>query len=119
MRRCVFLLTLTISCSVVGSCLDADSFTDLVGYTIVAASTVKGDFEGCDYDKLIGLDNGMIFECSEYNYSYAYRPTAIVFARTYSTDDFRKLGSKTIPSGPITLYKILVDDELYEVRRRR
>lgn len=29
-------------------------------------------FEGCDYDKLINLENGYVWECSEYGYTYHY-----------------------------------------------
>ena len=35
---------------------------------------VKGTFEGCDFDRLIPLDNGLIFHCAEYFYHYAYHP---------------------------------------------
>ena len=29
-------------------------------------------FEGCDYDKLINLNNGYAWQCSEYGYAYHY-----------------------------------------------
>lgn len=29
-------------------------------------------FEGCDYDKIINLKNGYVWECSEYGYTYHY-----------------------------------------------
>jgi hypothetical protein len=29
-------------------------------------------FEGCDYEKLINLRNGYVWECSEYGYTYHY-----------------------------------------------
>lgn len=29
-------------------------------------------FEGCDYDELINLQNGYVWECSEYGYTYHY-----------------------------------------------
>jgi hypothetical protein len=29
-------------------------------------------FEGCDYDRLINLKNGYIWECGEYGYTYHY-----------------------------------------------
>lgn len=85
--------------------LDADDLTELVGYTIIASSSVVGNFEGADYDELVELDNGMIFRFREYNYSYSYRPTAIVFAYAYSDS--------------IILYKLVIDDELYDVDRVR
>lgn len=29
-------------------------------------------FEGCDYDRLINLKNGYVWECSQYGYTYHY-----------------------------------------------
>ena len=34
---------------------------EIVGYLAVASTNVVGDFEGADFDKLVELDNGMIF----------------------------------------------------------
>ena len=62
---------------------DTSELTELKGYTLIDASYVTGDFDGADYDKLIELDNGMIFRFNEYSYSYSYRPGVIVFARYY------------------------------------
>ena len=46
----------------------------------VIQTRVDGDFEGCDFDKKINLQNGLIFVCSDYGYSYAYNPkVTIVF----------------------------------------
>lgn len=99
----VCLLLVSFSTSVYA--LDADDLTELVGYTIIASSKVVGDFEGADYDKLVELDNGMIFRFKEYKYRYRYRPTAIVFAFPYSES--------------IVLYKLIIDDEIYDVNRVR
>lgn len=84
--------------------LNGDTLARLVGYTIVASSNVKGDFEGADYDKPVALDNGMIFEFTEYSYTYSYRPTAVVLAKAVQS---------------FTIYKLIVDDEIYDVRRVR
>ena len=54
--------------------LDADDFSELVGFTIVATTNVTGGFEGADFDKQVALDNGMIFTFSTYSYTYSYRP---------------------------------------------
>ena len=29
-------------------------------------------FDGCDFNKLINLENGYVWECSEYGYTYHY-----------------------------------------------
>ena len=45
----------------------------------VNETTVSGEFNGCDFDKFYGLDNGLIFACATYDYTYAYRPTVQIF----------------------------------------
>jgi len=85
--------------------LDADDLTDLVGYTIIASSYIADTFHGANYGKVVGLANGMVFEFREYKYSYSYRPTVIVFAFPYSES--------------IVLYKLIIDDEIYDVERVR
>ena len=42
---------------------------------------VTGDFEGCDYDKIITFDNGLIFQCDEYHYHYAYHPKVMIVGK--------------------------------------
>lgn len=84
--------------------LDADDLEDLVGYTIIASSYIPGTFEGAEYGKVVKLANGIVFEFREYKYSYSYRPTVIIFAIRYKS---------------IILYKLLIDDEIYDVNRLR
>ncbi|MFN7996338.1 MAG: hypothetical protein U0Q18_22185 [Bryobacteraceae bacterium] len=71
-------LILCLALPVIGSSVDLDKLADLVGYTIVAATNVKGTFNGADYDKLVALDNGWIFEFRSYGYHYAFHPQALV-----------------------------------------
>lgn len=99
--------------------LDADDLDELLGYTMVAHSNVKGDFEGADFDKLVALDNGMIFEFTEYSYSYSYRPAVAVFARIITPEEMQKLGIKQVPAKSVTLYKLVIDDDIYDARRLR
>jgi len=87
---------------------DAADLSQIVGYTAVTSTNVAGDFEGADVDKLVKLDNGMIFEFTEYNYSYSYRPDVVVFARV-----------TTFQGRSVTLYKLMIEDELYDARRVR
>lgn len=44
----------------------------------VVKTNVSEEFEGCDYDKRIRLDNGLIFVCSTYSYTYSYRPEVMI-----------------------------------------
>ena len=82
----------------------ADELEDLEGWLIFTSSTVSGDFEGADYGKVVKLDNGMIFEFDEYDYTYAYRPTAVLLAKEYRG---------------VIFYKLIVEDEVYDVTRLR
>jgi hypothetical protein len=45
----------------------------------VVTTHISDDFEGCDFDKVYRLDNGLLFECATYRYQYAYRPEVKIF----------------------------------------
>jgi hypothetical protein len=81
---------------------------DLEGYTCIVCTNVVGEFEGADFDKPVKLDNGMIFEFNEYNYTYSYRPEVAVFASTLNYQSKR-----------LTVYKLWIEDEVYDVTRIR
>jgi TonB family protein len=70
--------------------------------SLIAESYVKGSFEGSD--KPIVLDNGMIFEASNYHYHYAYHPEATVLVTRFRG---------------VALYKVIIDDEIYDCHRLR
>ncbi|MCW0234736.1 MAG: hypothetical protein OJJ21_14145 [Ferrovibrio sp.] len=40
----------------------------------VIKTKVSDSFEGCEFDKTYRFDNGLIFKCMTYSYSYSYRP---------------------------------------------
>lgn len=72
-----------------------DSSTVLIDRNKVSASiepgriiktAVAGTFEGCDYDRMIELENGLLFKCSTYRYQYAYRPTVRIVLRQGGQD---------------------------------
>lgn len=48
------------------------------GYGVAARTAVNGEFNGCDFDRAIELQNGLVFKCSEYKYHYAYMPTVLI-----------------------------------------
>ena len=70
----------------------ADTLENYVGYTIVGSKTIVGyrdkdgksseDFEGCDFDRKIRFDDGTALTCSGYDYSYSYRPTAVLLMKS-------------------------------------
>ena len=103
MRTCLALL-LSISATP-SVALDASDFADLVGWTVAAATNVRDEFEGCDFDKKIRFDNGWSLTCSSYSYSYAYRPDAVIF-----TKSFPSRGQN------YWMIKVLINDEIYDMQ---
>ncbi len=47
---------------------------------------VDGDFEGCDYDKMIPFENGLLFKCRTYRYHYAYHPRVMIVGNYVTID---------------------------------
>lgn len=80
--------------------LDADDFSSLEGYTVSAVTRVDGDFEGCEYDKKIKLQNGWVLSCQTYRYHYAYSPSVAVL-------------TKDVGRGYII--KAIIDDDIYDM----
>ena len=79
----------------------------LEGWTVASVTSIEGEFEGCGYGKKIVLENGSVFSCAEYNYSYSYSPEVIVFAKTFTYQ------GKTLIS-----FKLVIDDELFEMESK-
>jgi hypothetical protein len=83
--------TVLAACTVINtSALAECDLSSLTGYTLVARKTVagylekgkrKGDFEGCDFDRIIFFDDNTGIRCATYSYSYSYRPDAYIFSR--------------------------------------
>lgn len=95
MRKFIFLPYILLVAPVVyGSDLE-----DLArnGYAVVDETSVDGEFEGCEYDQGIPLNNGLIFVCSEYSYSYSYMPDVLILEHVRSGD-----------------IKVLIDDDEYD-----
>jgi hypothetical protein len=107
----VFLLGAPVSLHAI----EMDQLEDLVGYTLIEVTAVPGDFEGADFDKVVKLENGMIFEFEEYNYSYSFHPDVAIFARKAEIPS--KPSDKQ--KGSVILYKLLIEDDIYDVHRIR
>jgi len=86
--------------------LKARDFRKLVGYTVIEITNVVGDFEGADFDKAVALDNGMVFKFNEYNYSYSFRPDVVILAKKV-----------TVGKESALVWKLIIEDELYDVTR--
>jgi hypothetical protein len=103
-----FLLSIVVTSRAVA--IDASQFEELEGYTVLRVTHASGEVEGADFDKLIKLDNGMIFEFHTYSYFYAYRPYVAIFSK------------EVVYQGKsVTLYKLLIgdEDEVFDVSRIR
>lgn len=69
------------------------NLSDLVGYQVLYQGYITGymdgnslsgkfkknwEFEGCEWDRAIFLDEQYVVYCEEYNYTYSYHPEAII-----------------------------------------
>jgi len=99
--------------------LDADDLDELLGYTMISSTHFSGEFEGADFDKSVKLDNGMVFWFTGYNYNFSFRPAVAVFAKSMTPEELRKYGIKPPSNKPFTFYKLVIDDEIYDVIRVR
>jgi ABC-type multidrug transport system ATPase subunit len=112
MKRIVLfaVMSLTLAFSHFAAATDASQFEDLVGYTVLTVTHASGEVEGVDFDKLIKMDNGMIFEFHSYSYFYAYHPDVAVFSKDV-----------VFQGKSITLYKVIIGDEneTFDVSRIR
>nr|WP_198982222.1 hypothetical protein [Herbaspirillum sp. ASV7] len=94
----------------------ADNLSKLVGYMILDTKTIKGwydddgkangSFEGCNHGRVIVFDDGKVLTCSQYGYQYAYRPSAVILVKPI-----------TYQNSTIYDYKMVVEDEIYDMRR--
>lgn len=97
MKSRIFFLGL-LGFSTVVSAVDLSSY---VGYQIIYEGTVTGyiddkgkehdEFEGCDYDRILIVDDRYQVTCRTYSYSYSYRPDIVILEGSY--------GAKAIING--------------------
>lgn len=101
---CIFTLVLGTPASALACKIDISRY---VGWTIIDSGTVTGyvdkngqeqdEFEDCEYDRILIIDNDKIVTCAEYSYSYAYRPEIVVLAKDQTME-------------------ACIDDEVYDIR---
>lgn len=110
MLRTIALGAALLALSSAASALSAYELSEFKGYTIVYAGKVtgfydrnhrdkadSGNFEGCEYDRKIFLDDRYEVTCRSYGYSYGYRPDAVILSNGYSK-------------------KLIVGDDAYDIR---
>jgi hypothetical protein len=74
------------------------------GYTIISVTQVSGEFEGCDFDRVIRFVDGMALRCSSYSYTYSYMPDAVIFGK-----------EATLQGRSFVLIKVLIEDEIFDM----
>ncbi len=77
---------------------------ELVGYTMIDEKTVDGEFEGCDFGKIIRFIDGTAFECSTFSYTFSFMPTAQIYAR-----ELKYQGNSFVD------IKMVIDDDVYDM----
>lgn len=82
----------------------ASALRRLGGWTILSVTSVDGEFNGCDFDRVIRFTDGSIHRCSTYSYTYSYRPDAIIFGKTMSYQ-----------GGTYATIKVLIEGEIYDM----
>jgi len=88
--------------------VSASTFEDLKWYILIDVTRTPGTFEGADFDKVITLENGLTFEFMEYHYTYAYRPSVLVWARTVELENGQS----------VVVWRLLIDDHVYKVIKK-
>lgn len=89
-----------LACCFISFSATASDLEDLakVGYAVIDETTIEDyDFEGCDYDQVIKFNNGLKFQCSEYNYHYSYNPEVFILKHARYSD-----------------YKVIIDNKEFE-----
>ncbi len=82
----------------------ASALRRLEGCTILSVTSLDGEFNGCDFDRVIRFTDGSVHRCSTYSYTYSYRPDAIIFGKRISYQ-----GSS------YTTIKVLIESEVYDM----
>jgi hypothetical protein len=115
MKRLIFLTSLLLTLQTARASIYSIVLGRLVGYTILAATTAKGQFNGNLHDHLVTLENGWVFRIKEYTFVYASDPDVVVLAKNFTPDDLRKMGIATTVS--FTVWKLIFDNEVLDAER--
>jgi hypothetical protein len=86
-----FVIGLSIWFASVIPSLAACNLDRVVGYTLIAKKTIvafvqddkrEDSFSGCQFGRILVFDDNTGVRCTDYNYTYAYRPEAFLFANS-------------------------------------
>ena len=97
--------------------LDASDLSEYVGYFILENTRVDGSFEGAEYGDPVKLENGMIFEFQEYNYSYSYYPETIILISPWPDSVVQDWRTRGYRDWQLASYALIIDDDIYDVIR--
>ena len=113
-RSALAVIVLFLGISAAQASIETE-LSQMEGWCIIAVKTIDGfteangqrhdDFEGCDFGRKIVFTDNTYLTCNQYNYQYAYRPDAVIFAKNVVYQG-RKFAT----------FKMLVEDEMYEMR---
>ena len=98
MKKIIYII-LIIVLSIIS--VYANDFENLCknGYAVTHETRIYDyDFDGCEYNKVYKLANGMKFICTSYNYHYSYNPRVYILQNRYGN------------------YKVIIDDEEFQGR---
>jgi hypothetical protein len=80
------------------------SLSRMQGYTIISVTQVDGEFQGCDFSRVIKFMDGTALRCSSYSYTYSYMPDAVIFGKTI-----------TYQGRSFVTLKVLIEGEIFEM----
>jgi hypothetical protein len=83
----VFKLGSTLKYSIDGEIFSGGLFKGTPIHTYVA-----GEFDGCEFGKMILFENGLKFECHVFRYHYAFHPKVIIVGRYVTIDGEKYAG---------------------------
>lgn len=93
-------------CGAAQSAAGCDGLEEVVGFTLVAATRVQGEFNGCEFDRLVEFENGLALRCSEQRPTEARQPPAYVF--------LRQIG---LEGNTLSLLKVCIAGHIYNMRK--
>lgn len=99
-----FLLAICLTFSTPALAIEVSDFSDMVGWTIAAVTSVQGEFDGCDFDRKIKFSNDWVLVCKSNSNANLLQPEAVIF-----TKEFKHQGNT------YWVIKALINDKLYDM----
>lgn len=105
-RAAAVLATGMAVCGAAPCAAGCEGLEEVVGFTLVAATRVQGEFNGCDFDRLVEFENGLALRCSEQRPTRTQQPAAYVF--------LRQIG---LEGNTLSLLKVCIAGHMYNMRK--